>query len=190
MLTSFIHLDKCSETHPPPRLRVRLMLRMLKRDYSVEGWHKELKSFCSDWDEVSAGQIPGGNPFDQLALETIGDAALDMICEAGHSATRDINCYTTEQFDEDVAELAPLLLCHIPPGERPPKRDSVPLASVINAGWHVYLCEFEAFRKSLHAKDGETRFTAATKLHELVLKALEISGIRTSWEEACRDLKR
>ena len=66
----------------------------------------------------------------------------------------------------------------------------VELASIINAGWHVYLCDFEAFRQSLHPNDGSTHFSAATKLHELVLKALEISGIRTAWEEASRDSKR
>jgi hypothetical protein len=64
------------------------------------------------------------------------------------------------------------------------------MASIINAGWHVYLCDFEAFRKNLHSNDSDTRFSAAAKLHELVLKALEISEIRTMWEEAKRDSKR
>jgi len=192
LLISFIHMDKTSETHPPPRLRVRLMIRMLKKLYSVHEWREELQSFSKDWDEVSAGQIPGVNPYDQLALETINDAVLDLISEASDLATSAAQCYTTKQFDHDVAKLAPLFLNHIPPGETGPysRGTSVELASVINAGWHVYLCDFETFRKSLHPKDGATRFTAATKLHELVLKALEISGTRTSWEEARRDSKR
>lgn len=192
LLISFLHLDKATETHPPPRLRVRLMIRMLKQRYSVEKWTPALQSFSRDWDEVSAGQIHGTNLYDQIALETINDAVLDLISESADLATSGFKCYTTEQFDHDVAKLAPLFLKHIPPGEMPPygRGTSVELASVINAGWHVYLCDFETFRKSLHPKDGGTRFAAATKLHELVLKAIEISGIRTSWEEARRDSKR
>jgi len=192
LLTSFIHMDKTTETHPPPRLRVRLMIRMLKQLYSVEKWRAELQSFSRDWDEVSGGQISGGNAYDQVALETINDAALDLIAEAGSLATPAAKRYTTEKFDNDVGKLAPFFLNHIPPGEIGPygRGVAVELASIINAGWHVYLCDFETFRKSLHPKDGDTRFTAATKLHELVLKALEISEMKTAWEEARRDSKR
>jgi hypothetical protein len=192
LLTSFIHMDKSSETHPPPRLRVRLMMRMLKQFYSVDKWKAELQAFSRDWDDVSASQIPGGNFYDQVALETISDAVLDLIAEAGSRAISVDKRYTTEKFDRDVATLAPFFLNHIPPGETGPygRGTAVELASVINAGWHVYLCDFETFRKSLHPKDGETRFTAATKLHELVLKALEISEMKTAWEEARRDPKR
>lgn len=192
LLTSFIHMDKGSETHPPPRLRVRLMIRMLKQLYSVDKWRAELQSFLGDWDEVSASQIPGSNSYNQVALETISDAVLDLIAEASDLATSAAKCYTTEKFEHDVAKLAPSFLNHIPPGEIGPYGRGTPveLASVINAGWHVYLCDFETFRKSLHPKDGDTRFTAATKLHELVLKALEISEMKTAWEGARGDLKR
>ncbi|MFI5117559.1 MAG: hypothetical protein ACHP8B_12770 [Terriglobales bacterium] len=192
LLTSFIHMDKGSETHPPPRLRVRLMIRMLKQLYSVDKWRPDLQSFLRDWDEVSANHIPGSNYYDQVALETTTDTVLDLIAEASGLAASAAKCYTTERFDHDVAELAPLFLNHIPPGETGPYGRGTPveLASVINAGWHVYLCDFETFRKSLNPKDGDTRFTAATKLHELVLKALEISEMKTAWEGARCDSKR
>ncbi len=192
LFTSFIHIDKCSATHPPPRLRIRLMIRMLKQLYPVDKWRGELQSFTRDWDEVSAGQISGGSRYDQVAQETINEAALDLIADASAVATSTAKCYTPQKFDHDMAKLAPFFLNHIPPGEMGPYGRGTPveLASIINAGWHVYLCDFEKFRRSLHPQDSGTRFTAATKLHELVLKALEISEMKTAWEEARRDPKR
>jgi hypothetical protein len=192
LLTSFGHLDESSDTHPAPRLRVKLMIRMLKQLYTVEKWRPELQSYLADWDSVSAGPVKGTNPYDQLALETINDAALDLISQESENATSAEWRYSTDRFVRDVDEFARLLLSHIPPGESGPytKATSVGLASIINAGWHVYLCDFEAFRKTLHSNDAKTRYTTASKLHELVLKALEISGIRTAWEEAKIDSKR
>ncbi|HXX63929.1 MAG TPA: hypothetical protein VEO56_09040 [Bacteroidota bacterium] len=191
LLTSFGHLDESSDTHPAPRLRVKLMIRMLKQLYTVEQWRPELQSYLADWDSVSAAPVKGTNPYDQLALETINDAALDLISQESQSATATTDRYSTERFVRDTNEFSRLLLSHIPPGEAGPYSNatSVGLASIINAGWHVYLCDFEAFRKTLHPNDARTRYTTAAKLHELVLKALEISGIRMAWEEAKVDSK-
>jgi|SRR5579872_3993036 len=192
LLVSFRPIDKCSDTHPPSRLRVKLMIRMLKQLYPVEKWRGELQSFIKAWDEVSGDPVSTANAYDQVALETINEAALDLISDASASATSLAQCYSSDQFSRDTRDLAPLLLHDIPPGETGPYGHgaAVTLASVINAGWHVYLCDFEAFRKRLHSNDSATRFTTAAKLHELVLKALEISGIRVSWEEARGDSKR
>lgn len=186
LLISLSHMDQSTKTHPPTRLRVKLMIRMLKQFYSLDKWHAKLQAFSKDWDDVSAVPVPGRTAFDQLAIETINDGILDLISEASGTAVSAAQRYTSERFNRDAAELAPLFLSHIPPGETGPYGGSAPvkLASIINAGWHVYLCDFEAFRKSLHPNDGSTRFSAAAKLHELVLKALEISEIKISWEEA------
>ena len=164
------------------------MIRMLKQLYRLEEWRPELQEFSRAWDEVSAGQVVWTNAYDQVALDAIDDAALDVISEASLTATSSLECYSCERFTADVAGLAPLFLNLIPPGEIGDK--PAPIAAIINAGWHVYLCDFEVFREKLHAGDSDTRFAAAAKLHELVLKALEISEIRTTWEEAKRDSKR
>ncbi len=192
LLISLSPLDQSTKTHPPTRLRVKLMIRMLKQFYAVDRWHAELQAFSKDWDDVSAAPIPGRTAFDQLAIETINDGVLDLISAASGTAVTGAQCYSSDRFQRDAAELAPLFLSHIPPGEIGPYGQGTPveLASIINAGWHVYLCDFEAFRKTLHAGDSGTRFAAATKLHELVLKALEISEMKTAWEEARRDPKR
>jgi hypothetical protein len=192
LFVSFAHIDASSDTHPSPRLRIKLMSRMLKQNYAVDTWHKDLQSLMADWDAISTGEIPSAGAYDQLALETLTDSVLDLIIEASKVGTLAASNYTHSRFVADVANLVPFFLNHIPPGELGACDCGIPvdLASVINAGWYVYLCNFEKFRKNLHPNDRQTRFSATEKLHGLVLKALEISGIRNAWEEAKIDSQR
>jgi hypothetical protein len=191
-MIAFKHLDEGSKTHPPSRLRIKLMIRMLKQLYSVDKWHDELQAFMRDWDEISADPIAARSMFDQLAIESIDDKTLDLIAETSSLAVSGPRAYTATQFEEDCSELTRLLINYIPPGERGPYGRAVPvaLASIINAGWHVFLCDFETFRERLPAGDSGARSAAKTKLHELILKALEISEMKTAWDEASLDSQR
>ncbi len=192
LMIAFKHLDEGSKTHPPSRLRIKLMIRMLKQLYPVDKWHDKLQAFMRDWDEISADAIAPRSMFDQLATESIDDKALDLIAETSSMAVPDTQSYASKQFEEDSAELTCLLKKNIPPGERGPYGRAVPvaLASIINAGWHVFLCDFETFREGLHTGDSRARSAAKTKLHELILKALEISEMKTAWDEASLDSQR
>lgn len=191
LMTGFKHIDQGSVSHPPNRLRVKLMMRMLKQLYAVDKLHQNLQVFLRSWDEVSVAPIMARSTFDKLALESVSEKAIELIIQASATAVPEPQSYTATQFDKDVAELSPLFMNYIPPGETGPCGRGAPveLASIINAGWYVYLCDFETFRIKLHAGDSGTRFAAATKLHELVLKALEISEMKTAWEEARHDSK-
>lgn len=187
LLTSFSHIDHCSKSHPPSRLRLKLMIRMLKALYHVEQWAPQLRSFLHAWDEVSAAPIMASAKFDQIAVESINtDAALTLISDATADILPEKQCYNFQRFITDINGLAPFLIKLIPPGETGPlgREAPVDLVSIINAGWYVYLCEFDAFRQSLHESHRQTRFATTRMLHELILKALEISETRTSWEEA------
>jgi len=192
LMTAFKHIDQGSVSHPPNRLRVRLMMRMLKQLYELGKLHENLQTFLRDWDEVSAIPIAARTKFDELAIDSINQSALDLIIDASATAVPLPQSYASSQFDKDTRELSPLFINFVPPGETGIYGRALPvkLASIINAGWHVYLCDFDIFRQRLHAGDSETRFAAATKLHELVLKALEISEMKTAWEEAKSDPKR
>ncbi len=192
LMIAFKHLDEGSKTHPPSRLRIKLMIRMLKQLYPVDKWHDKLQAFMRDWDEISADAVTPRSMFDHVAIESIDDKALDLIAETSSLAVPELRSYTAKQFEDDSAELTRLLINYIPPGERGPygRAVSVELVSIINAGWLVFLCDFERFRKKLPAGDGEARSAAKTKLHELILKALEISEMKTAWEEARLDSQR
>ena len=192
LMIAFKHLDEGSKTHPPSRLRIKLMIRMLKQLYSVDKWHDQLQAFMRDLDEISADAIAARNMFDQLAIESIDDRALDLIADTSSLAVLETQSYGAKQYADDSTDLTRLLINYIPPGERGSYgyAASVELASIINAGWHVFLCDFETFRKGLHVGDREARLAAKTKLHELILKALEISEMKTAWEEARLDSQR
>src|SRR6266849_10079540 len=192
LMISFKHLDEGGKSHPPSRLRIKLMTRMLKQLYSVDKWHDKLQAFMRDCDEISADAVAPRSMFDHVAIESIDDRALDLIAETSSMAVPDTQSYTTKQFKEDSAELTRLLTNYIPPGERGPYGRAVPvaLASIINAGWHVFLCDFETFREGLPTGDSGARSSAKTKLHELILKALEISEMKTAWDEASLDSQR
>jgi hypothetical protein len=76
LMTAFKHIDQGSISHPPNRLRVRLMMRMLKQLYPVDKLHENLQAFLRDWDEASAVPIVARTTFDQLAIESINEKAL------------------------------------------------------------------------------------------------------------------
>ncbi len=193
LLNSFKHLDHASASHPPTRLRVKLMTRMLKEIYAVDRWHKELQEFVASWDEVSGSPAAIRLPYDQIALETVDqDDVLQKISDASTAAIPREKQYSAERFAKDVESLPPLVVNLIPPGELGGLGSEVPVdfVSIINAGWYVYMCEFDDFRKRLNPAESADRLASSAKLQHIVLKALEISETRIAWEEARRDSQR
>jgi hypothetical protein len=192
LLLSFSHLDHCSKSHPPSRLRVKLMTRMIMQLYDVQGWNSKLQEFVRDWQEVSAIPILVTLPFDQIAVESLNtDAVLQLISDESAAAAGQSQ-YNSARLLTDIAELAPLFINGIPAGEIGPfgQSKSSDIVSIVNAGWHVYLCEFDAFRKRLHTRDAESRVNSAAKLSQLILKSLEIAETKVAWQEAKGDSKR
>lgn len=187
LLTSLSHIERCSESHPPTKLRVKLMTRIVKMNYPLDTWQGGAKSFFQDWDEISSNPLDLRTPVDQIAAECLNnDATLDLIREeVARIIPTDLK-YTSRQFQEDIANLAPLLLELIPAGEVGPlgKSVAVKLPSIINTGWHIYLSQFDEFKAKLHVSEGKDPRLAAKKLHELVLKSLEISETKIAWKEA------
>ena len=192
LLSSFSHLDRASASHPPTRLRVKLMERLLKGLYEVEKWDSTLQQFLKDWDEIAVSPINARSSVDRIALESINaDVVIDLLL-AKSDALGPIPPYSKEQWAKDISELTPHFLALIPPGEdgSSDKPTPVMLTSIINAGWHVYLCHFDKFRAQLPASDAVDRLKSEKKLHELVLKALEISDTIIAWEEATLAVER
>jgi hypothetical protein len=82
LMTAFKHIDQGSVSHPPNRLRAKLMMRMLKQHYPVDKFDENLQAFLRDWDETSAVPIVPRTMFDQLAIESINEKAIDLIIQA------------------------------------------------------------------------------------------------------------
>jgi hypothetical protein len=187
LLTSLNHIESCSESHPPTKLRVKLMSRILKKDYPLDLWDGGAKSFFQDWDDISGTPLILRTPVDHIAAECLNsDATLDLIAKAVAAVIPQELKYTHMQLRQDVSELVPLLLELIPAGELGPldKSVAVKLPSIINAGWHIYLSRFDTFKSKLHSSEQRDSRLSAKKLHELILKSLEISETKSSWKEA------
>ncbi|HLJ25967.1 MAG TPA: hypothetical protein VKY85_04600 [Candidatus Angelobacter sp.] len=193
LLSSFSHIDRCSSSHPPPRLRIKLMTRMLKKAYTTDKWHSNLTELIKAWADISGETIATRQPMDQIAIESLDrDDVLDLIETSVSDAIPEELRYNSTKLDADVRDLVPLILNSVPPGELGPmgREKPIELVSIINAGWYVYLCQLAEFGARLHESAANSRLAAATGLHRLILKALEISDIRISWEEAKRDSER
>jgi hypothetical protein len=203
LLTSISHIDRCSTSHPPSRLRIKLMTRMLKgifasrgeRDegYPVHKWHPTLQKLITAWENISSEPVAIRAPLDRIAIESLDrQKILDLIETTTFEVVPVERRYDSAKLRVAVENLVPLVVSGIPPGELGPlgKERPVELASIINAGWHVYLCRLDEFGERLHKSVARSRLGMATELHRMILKALEISDSRVSWEEAKRDSER
>jgi len=190
---SFAHLDRASRTHPPARLRLRLMGRVLAQKYSFDRpEEKEMEEFFRVFSAVTSKKVVCRDPYDQIAVDHLeDDAVLGLICKEADACLSTLKCYSQEDHRKDIRELAPLLINLIPPGETGPlgKENGVSIVSILNAGWFVYLCKFSVFTNNLHKSERE-ELLATDRLQRILLKALEITETRTKWQEATRDLGR
>ncbi len=192
LITSFSHLDFFSETHPAPRLRLKLMAKLLKQLYDVRQWDTSLQQFVTAWDEVAAVPLSARDGVNQIALESINtDTVLQTIIDLTETTVPASVRYSPETFLSDVKKLTPLFIHLIPPGELLSGEGWQPVAlpAIINAGWFVYLCKMQEFTEQLHTSDRVSRLASVRKLQALLFKALEIAEIRTAWSEIKRDLE-
>lgn len=184
---SFAHLDRASRTHPPARLRLKLMAHLLSTKYRFDNpEEKGMDKFFRDWSAEASRKVACRHPYDQIAVQHIeDDTILDLICKETELAVRNLKCYSQDEHRRDIAGLSPLLVNLIPPGERGPfgAEKAVSIVSILNVGWFVYVCEFPSFTRNLHEAEREKKL-AGDRLQRILLKALEISETRTKWGEA------
>jgi len=184
---SFVHLDRASRSHPPPRLRLKLLTKLCREVYAPEELHPKLSEFFGVFDIASQQPIVCRGPFEQIAVHCLNEeAVLGVICEETAKCLPLPHCYSHDQYRRDIDILVPLILNLIPPGETGVLGAAVGIASIFNVGWYVYLCKFGEFQGRLHQRDRD-KLRAARKLQKLLLKALEISEIKIRWEEARHD---
>jgi hypothetical protein len=143
---AFAHLDKESATHPPHRLRLKLMARILRRLYPESCFKPTVRKFIEYWESLSIKAIP------------IKDA---------------------------IARIEPLLINVIPPGEDFSEGQYKPteMSSILNVGWDVMLSELPALSANLPKQETASSYQLRQKLQKLLVKALEISDTKLSWEE-------
>jgi hypothetical protein len=183
---AFAHLDQESATHPPHRLRLRLMGRILRSLYAESCFKKPVAEFIAYWESVSEKGITLKDEFSRIALKGIDQPeVLDSIYAETKSATGASSSYSADRYIDDIAKLEPLLINIIPPGEtlESGQYKATSMASILNVGWDVFLSALPELRANLPRQDTSSEFQLRQKLQKLLIKALEISETRTSWGE-------
>jgi hypothetical protein len=183
---AFAHLDKESATHPPPRLRLKLMSRILRSLYPATCFKAVVREFIDYWESLSLKPIPIKDAIARIALKGLDqDLVMDSIQGETHSCLDAGQSYSPSRYADDIQRLEPLLINVIPPGEDFIGGQYKPaeMASILNVGWDVFLSELPALSANLPNLETASPYQLRQKLQQLLVKALEISETRLSWEE-------
>jgi len=183
-----------SEDHPPTVLRADLMRGCLRR-----GGFEQAASECAWLGNAfaAAGLEAAGTkvgPADQAEFQLAWEAlrvGLNQIEEFVFPRDGQANWYTAEQWGlrcgpSRLGRLITRLVHYVPPdrvGDQP--GDYADLATILNAGWAVYLDDHHwgEFCAGLGDDALAAQHQARRKLHRLVLKAIESFYVASMWAE-------
>lgn len=121
-----------------------------------------------------------------VELEQIGEKVYKSVY-AYMSKTHSGQIYKPSAFESDLKTFLPPLLQAIPPiesGQTLSDKAPASFVSILNVGWVALLCYLDEFNVRIDAPAHLELGARAEKLHDLLLKAVELSGIRRQWMEA------
>ncbi len=182
--TAFQRLDATSATHPPDRLRLRLQFKTLDSLYSASDFSATTRAYLDDWRSLallSVGSVR--DLLEHLALASIKDDVLDRIVTCAKKSLAPSDICGPNRYKAAITSLVPLINAQIPPAEVV-KGGTVSIADaagILNAGWEVIMTGAKEFAAGL--RDSQSQAAVATKLNNLLLKALELREVKTTWEE-------
>ncbi len=182
-------LDGSSDSHPPPRLRIRLMCRHLQKTYDFKD-HAKLSELLELWTtkaEERSDKSISTSLTSALALKAISDKVINLISRVAiESIQRGIQ-YSHAKFLANIDTMVPLFIENVPAAELRKNLDEdckIPsISDILNAGWYIKLGCFDAFRSSLPEKISGDRFSSERHLHRLLLKCMELAEIKRRWNE-------
>lgn len=195
-----------SVTHPPSDLRRRLLFRklceggpsfrdVLRDDAGLTLEEKANSPNVPDcpasdilFNELNGGAQELVDAAIEVELVAFAEAASDTVFDAA-KAFLTANCpsllYTPAELRTDIAEFIGPLCALIPPIERRDqnqKMQATSLATILNVGWTTLLSKLDEIPVATTAGANLTA-KKMERLHELLLKAVELSESRRVWEE-------
>jgi len=193
LFSTLAMLDEASQSHPPPRLRIRLMCSCLRPRFGLKEVDSRIDDLIGKWEVIGGEDVNQGQVAFKLALNSISPQILALVEHVGAAAIPDSLAYSSSQFVDDVNEILPLLKENVPAAEVP--RNSCPdpeppeMAHLLNVGWVLLLARFQEFRENLPTQIGADALASQKQLNKLLLKSFELAEIKRRWTEVANQLK-
>lgn len=189
LIVSFRRLDSGSISHPPPRLRIRLMFELLDEIFPKERtYSKTTKAFLDEWRSIGQRDINfGGRISSMVADSSLEKArAYDKLKRNVRRSLRRSQKYYATAYKKDVSSLTKYIRANVPPVEdiRNRKYSLATLVGILNAGWECFLSDLQEFRKNLPRASTLSRHEVNVEFNKFLLKAMELNDVKRSWEEA------
>lgn len=187
-LLSSIEIDEVESEHPPPRMRIQLLIEEFKeKDYArilpqIVGdsekktafiFIQRLMAFESLIKELNPAKL---TDFQGLVMDAV-QAKIPEIKEVVDNYMKPFD-YTLEQFKNEVFQLSTTLSYVVPPAEVEVGKPALPI-SILNAGLLYKMLSSDKMCELFGAVSTEQKLVVTDKLHALVLKALELSDIES-----------
>ena len=186
MSTIAVVMNKYSATHPSSAFRLTFLLRELEHSAfiaraSIPAVRERLLALKAD---LAGRDLTPSDEFDRIAYETLVQAT-----ERIHETVRDTPGayqYGVEAFNRDVPTIVDQYLARgVPPIEHWDATGgfTIPwnLVSIINGAWVAYLTRMGDFYALTSAVDGDAKSVAQRNYSDIILKAIEASHIKQSW---------
>ena len=180
-------IDDSSDKYPPPRMRIKMLIE----EFSKMKYETELKQheMGKDFVEVVNGLRKQLQEIEEKERDEIEDLVFRSITkvipdlrENVREATAKLD-YNPKRFCAEVFPLVGILDSFVTPVEVSPGSPASPV-SILNCGLLYELLSMDRLYKMLNAKGSAAKLNAKHKLHQLLLKALELSDIQSSWKMA------
>ena len=195
-----------SATHPPSVVRRQFALdRIVNGTDSFDDvfYRHTGKRITADFNSPNIPPMPSGDLYDSFngqfasldamifveLLPMLDALAADIYVSAENTlrAKRDELVYTPARLDRDLSDYLDDLCALIPPIERQCDggAEAATLAGIMNVGAAALLTRMNDFgRGSFPEADDAATAHKIERLHELLLKAVELSEARRMWEES------
>jgi hypothetical protein len=183
-LTIAYAFDDDLHTHPPNRMRFRLLYEMLDKDtdfLNILVLDPQVKGFLDLWRSVTQSQAPQfTNPITDLTGRAILNI-YDRMINTATSAVGDAGPYSASENATELQRLVKRAEALIPPNELIETGGSreVKFQSVLNAGWLVYLTGLKTIQEKFNFEPWECK----KKFNENIARAVELNEIQRRWGE-------
>ena len=194
-LLTLVKLDEASTDHPPPRMRIKLLLeefnergypRIAKnvKDVDDKKIAEDFVGLSLELDKILETIEPGEfTPFQELVMDSVEKVIPDLKKEV-NSLTTAFE-YRPEHFVRDVFQLSKRLDFVVPPAEIDVGKPAIPV-SILNAGALYKTLLVKNLYKALGATTTIDETEIRDKLHSLILRALELSDIEVRMKEVLK----